>query len=206
MLKRGDSDFQWFKARTDSLHSSLTSEYTEMAASTVPLNAETSQPQERAEHDLPPKSYADAVINKTSETGERADANDARNSGANGHLESHTRSSTAGNVNSFPPVNNDIPKPANSENDDQEKVYEKRSGEENGGKDKVVYEKYVNNGGDHLTSIKEHGSYEKHLEHDRETAPQEKKKAKETEIAKKQDERPHLASGRRAGAGWERSA
>ena len=33
-----------------------------MASVSVPLNAEPSLPKDRAEHDLPPKSYADAVV------------------------------------------------------------------------------------------------------------------------------------------------
>jgi 2-acylglycerol O-acyltransferase 2 len=203
MLKRGDSDFQWLKARTESLHSSLTSEYSEMTASSVPLNAETSQPQERAEHNLPPKSYADAIFNTASESGDRADAKDASNSAADGQLENHT-GHTAGNVNGFPPVNNDIPKPTNSEEVDGNKVHKKRTGGEDFGKDKAVYE--INHGGERLTSVKLDESYEKNLERDRETAPREKKKQTTMETIKKKDEKPHLASGRRAGAGWERSA
>jgi 2-acylglycerol O-acyltransferase 2 len=176
-----------------------------MATVTVPLNAETSQPKERAEHDLPPKSYADAVTNTTRESSRRADADEANKSGANGYLENDT-GHTAGNVDGFPPVNNDTTKPINSEQVDEGKVREKRAGGEKVDKDKAIYEKYINDRGDRLTSVKPDESYEKSLEHGREAAPREKKKAKSMEAAKKHDEKPHLASGRRAGAGWERSA
>lgn len=47
------------------------SAYTEMAstAAPAPLNPEPSQPEERAEHHLPPKSYADAVSEPTDHNG-----------------------------------------------------------------------------------------------------------------------------------------
>ena len=172
-----------------------------MAARIVPLNAETSQPQERAEHDLPPKSYADVVANTKSDTSERNDANDESTSEANRNLENYVGSSTAGNVNGFPPTNNEIPKLAHPLDTGADTVYKKNADEE-----KVVYEKHVDDVGNHLTSVKLPQDYDKQLEHDRETAPREKKNTKTTEVAKKQNGKSHLASGRRAGAGWERSA
>jgi hypothetical protein len=54
--------------------------------------------------------------------------------------------------------------------------------------------------------VKADDGYEKSLEHHRETAPRKKEKAKTTGIAKKKGGSSLLASGRRAGAGWERSA
>jgi 2-acylglycerol O-acyltransferase 2 len=176
-----------------------------MATVTIPLKAETSQPQERAEHNLPPKSYADAVANTTRETSGRADADEANTSGAIGYLENHS-GHTVGNVNGFPPVKNDITTQISPEQSGEDKAHEKTTGRQKVGKDKVIYEKYVNDRGDRLTSVKPDESYEKSLEHDRETAPREKKKVRSMEASKKHDEKPHLASGRRAGAGWERSA
>src|ERR1700761_3528596 len=65
MLQRGHSDFAWFHERAQSFQSDSLSAYTEMASSTVEdhaqLNPEPSQQEERAEHNLPPKSYAEAV-------------------------------------------------------------------------------------------------------------------------------------------------
>jgi 2-acylglycerol O-acyltransferase 2 len=65
---------------------------------------------------------------------------------------------------------------------------------------KVIYEKHVNDNGEVLTSIKPSENYEDSLKHNGETAPREKGHERP---AKRQDE---LASGRQAGAGWERSA
>ena len=62
MLHREHSDFQWFRERAKSVHSDPISEYSAMASVSAPLNPEPSLPKERADHDLPPKSYADAVV------------------------------------------------------------------------------------------------------------------------------------------------
>ena len=206
MLKRGDSDYEWFKARTESLHLPLTSKYSQMAASTVLLTADTSQPQESAERDLPPKSYADGVVNAKAETSERANADDASNSGANDNRENNTVPTTMADVNGFPPLDNEIPKPVNQENVEGDNVHVKRSDKDKVERDEIVYEKHVNDKGDHLTSVKPDESYEKTLEHTRQVAPREKKKAEAKQAAKKKDDKSQLASGRRAGAGWERSA
>ena len=201
MLKREDSDFQWFKSRTEALYSSLTSEYSKMAASTVPLNSETSQPNERAEHDLPPKSYADVVFNTKNETNEQSDANDHNASGANGDFENYAGPSIAGSVNGFPPPNHETAKPANQLEIPEDTIDQKKSE-----KDKVLFEKHDDDMGNHLTSVKPGQGHEKWLEHDRETRPRGKEMANTTQIEKKHDGKSHLASGRRAGAGWERSA
>jgi hypothetical protein len=206
MLKSGDSDYEWFKARTESLHLPLTSKYSEMAAGTVLLTADTSQPQESAECDLPPTSYADGVVNAKAETSERANADDASNSGANDDRENNTVPTTMGDVNGFLPLDKEIPKPANQENIEGNNTHVKRSDKDKVERDKIVYEKHVNDKGDHLTSVKPDESYEKTLEHTRQVAPREKKRAEAKQAAKKKDDKSQLASGRRAGAGWERSA
>lgn len=65
MLRRENSEYQWFRDRAASIHTDLESEYPTtwpvMDATQTPLNAEPADPQERAEHDLPPKSFADAA-------------------------------------------------------------------------------------------------------------------------------------------------
>jgi len=177
-----------------------------MAASTVLLTADTSQPQESAERDLPPEPYADGVVNAKAETSERANADDASNSGANDNLENNTVPTTMGDINGVPPLDNEIPKPVSQENVEGDNVHVKRSDKDKVERDGVVYEKHVNDKGDHLTSVKPDESYEKTLEHTRQVAPREKKKAEAKQAAKKKDDKSQLASGRRAGAGWERSA
>ena len=205
MLKRGDSDFAWFKARSDSINSSLTSQYSDMAASTVPVNAETFQPQDQAEHHLPPKSYADAVGNAVADNeGEDTDA--TADTVVNGHALDSSSMGTAGNTKDFPPMENGTDKPTEFKSDKPTKNGPTKQLNE----DKVIYEKYVDDTGAHLTSVKTDENYSKGLEHGRETAP-EKKRSKIIQAPKKHDpdrkqEKTQLASGRRAGAGWERSA
>jgi hypothetical protein len=206
MLKRGDSDNEWFKARTESLHLPLTSKTSEMAASTVLLTAETSQPQERSERGLPPKSYAEALLSAKTETSERANADDASSSRANDGRKNNTAPTTTGDVNSLPPIDDEIPKLANQENVEGDNIHVKRPDKDKVEGDKVVYEKHVNDKGDHLTSVKPDESYHKILEHTRQVAPREKKKAEAKQATKRKDDKSQLASGRRAGAGWERSA
>jgi hypothetical protein len=68
--------------------------------------------------------------------------------------------------------------------------------------DRVLYNKHTSPKGEKLTSIKPDESYEEGLKHDAESAPRQKGRS-----GKKQDPNDEkLASGRRAGAGWERSA
>jgi hypothetical protein len=177
-----------------------------MAASTVLLVAETSQPQERAERGLPPKSYAEAVLNAKTDTSERANVSDASSSGANDNRENNIVPTTMGDVNGLPPVDDEIPKLANQENVKGDNTHVKRPDKDKVERDKVVYEKHVNDKGDHLTSVKPDESYHKILEHTRQVAPREKRKAEAKQATKKKDDKTQLASGRRAGAGWERSA
>jgi hypothetical protein len=176
-----------------------------MTASTVPLNPEIFQPQERAEQDLSPKSHADAIMDSTGDKSGQGEANQAIHYGAESNLE-NSISHTGGSPNGSTPVNNDTAKPTSSESLGESKGHEWRSGGENLGNDRIVYEKYANDKGEHLTSGKVDDGYEKSLEHHRETAPRKKEKAKTSGIAKKNGGSSLLASGRRAGAGWERSA
>lgn len=57
--------------------------------------------------------------------------------------------------------------------------------------------------GEELTRIKSAGGYEKGLKHNEESAPRPKQGVNGQ---RKNDKDPKLASGRRAGAGWETSA
>ena len=174
MLQRGHSDFAWFRERAQSLHSDSVSHYTEMASNMIEeqgqLNPEPSQPEERAEHSLPPKSYAEAISNETNEQTEDAFGNKSdgeQKSAVNGYAHA-------------PMVNG---------HKDRYQLDE----------DKVVYEKHVNQNGEVFTSIKPSENYEQSLQHNGTTAPREK----HHRPAKRQDE---LASGRKAGEGWEKSA
>jgi hypothetical protein len=76
---------------------------------------------------------------------------------------------------------------------------------ENFDENKLVYEKHLNASRDEvLTSVKPDERYEESLKHDGATAPRERRKKGQS---KRQDppEEP-LASGRKAGAGWQTSA
>ena len=65
---------------------------------------------------------------------------------------------------------------------------------------KIVYEKYVDEDGDYLTSVRTQKRYEDALRHNKATDLREK------EDNKKKQDWSILATGRRAGAGWEQSA
>jgi 2-acylglycerol O-acyltransferase 2 len=179
MLQRGHSDFAWFRERAQSLQSDSLSHYTDMASTTIngqgPLSSEPSQPDERAEHNLPPKSYAAAA-----------------NPDLNG--QNYAPDGPAAGFNGGAAVNGSVqPAEANGERN-------KQSLDES----KVIYEKHININGEVLTSIKPSEDYEASLKHNRQTTPHEKKQNRPT---KRQDlTQGELASGRRAGAGWERSA
>jgi hypothetical protein len=142
------------------------------------LNAETSQPRERAEHDLPPKSYAEAII-QPFEGQQEANKHAVE---TNGH--SSTYSTTAGNINGVRDANG------------TEKELDMGP---------VVYADHVDSKGTAIASIKPEPSYEAALKHNQVSAP--RQRPKETTLAKRSSpEKSKLASGRRAGAGWERSA
>jgi hypothetical protein len=160
MLHREHSDFQWFKERARALKSSTIAAYT----SPYPMaTTEPADPTERAELDLPPKSYADAVV-----TG----------APANGH-EHHPSMSGASSATAV-----------------DDGAHRAQLDE-----DKLIYEKHTGaNGGGKLTSVRPDDSYERALRHNGQTAPKYGKKRAE--------HRPMspLESGRKAGAGWQRSA
>ena len=179
MLQRGHSDFAWFRERAESLHNNSFSHYTDMASTTIDeqqdlLNPEPSRPKERAEHNLPPMSHAEAT-----------DPGVNVQNGAPVGPWSGSEEKGAANGSPHPPLING----AKSRQRDQ---------------DKVIYEKHVNKAGEILPSIKPSKNFEGRLLHSGQTAPREKKSHTP---AKRQDvTQDDLASGRRAGAGWEKSA
>lgn len=149
---------------------------TKMATNSAPLNPEPADPQQRAQQHLPPKSYADAVQEDVENEPTR-----------NGIVKSKVNGATA------------VQRPVAVKDGDYVNG-------ENVDEDKIVYEKYRNGDGTVLTSIKPDPSYEESLKHGAKTAPRDQREdAKNTK--KRQDTpKSQLATGRRAGAGWERSA
>jgi len=171
MLQRGHSDFAWFRERAQSLQSDTVSAYTEMASTSAQgrLNPEPSQLQDRADHDLPPKSYADAVNEPPNQNGDTAT------------LVLDKPEEAAPNGPAYPCAS-------------------MVNGQSN--QDRVIYEKHTSHNGEtSLASIKPSDDHEESLRHNAKSAPREKKS---TRPSKRQN--MQLASGRRAGEGWQRSA
>jgi 2-acylglycerol O-acyltransferase 2 len=142
----------------------------------APLNPEPSQPQERVTQHLPPKSYAEAAVEGT-ESGAR-------------ELPSEE--------------NGDVP--SNDASDTKHPNAVNGSAKENGLRHnidgRVLYDKHISQNGEKLTSIKPDESYEQALKHHADSASKQMGRS-----GKKQDANDaKLASGRRAGAGWQRSA
>ncbi|MCJ1471880.1 diacylglycerol O-acyltransferase 1 [Lambiella insularis] len=134
------------------------------------LNPEPSQPKERAEQHLPPKSYVDAATE---------------------NLDGETEKETESSSQYFGEGEDDAPR-------SPLRKPHKRNGSVrvNGLKNKssaqsVLVEKFQDRDGEHLTSVKP-------LDFDESNEPNRKDPAKPTVAAE-------LVSGRRAGAGWERS-
>jgi hypothetical protein len=141
------------------------------------LNPEPPQPQELADQHLPPKSYAEVAGEGT-----KNDAGGVPYE-ANGNVSPNDVNGSAhpNNVNGSAKVN------GMRRNIDD---------------DRVLYDEHISQKGEKLTSIKPDEGYEDRLKHVAETAPRQKGRS-----GKKQDgDDAQLASGRRAGAGWERSA
>jgi hypothetical protein len=160
MLHREHSDFQWFKERARTLKSSSIAAYT---STTTMATTEPSDPNERADLDLPPKSYADAVVTGPPGNG-------------------HERHPSVSGASSATAVDDGAHRAQLDE-------------------DKLVYEKHTGtNGGGRLTSVRPDDSYERALHHNGKTAPRNGK------IRAENRPMSSLESGRKAGAGWQRSA
>ena len=131
-----------------------------MASASAPLNATPTLAKDRAEHDLPPKSYADAVV--------------ISSDGIDDH--SHDRRLSMSGTSSTTAV------------DDRNQLDE----------DKLIYERHNgSNGRGTLTSVRPDESYEEALRHNGDTAPR---------LLNRTRSQTPLESGRKAGAGWQRSA
>lgn len=178
MLRRDNSEYQWFRERAASIHTRLDTENLTaepaMSAVSAPLNAEPADPQGRAEHHLPPKSYADAAHEAVN-----GDAEDSKGSYKESNGSSH-------------------PALGSSKKSKEKKIDE----------DKVVFERHSNGDGSTLTSIKPDPYYEESLKHNKVTAPREHSEEPKAKFKSKKQDIPksRLQTGRRAGAGWEQSA
>jgi hypothetical protein len=163
MLHREHSDFQWFRERIRSLHSQGISAYSGMASLVAPSNVEPSLPKDRAEHDLPPKSYADAVV----------EGNDVING------TTHDR------------------RPSMSGTSSTTAVEERTQLDE----DKTLYERHLStNRHETLTSVRPDDSHEQAPRRNGTSGPRELKRQDQDRL------QTPLESGRKAGAGWQRSA
>ncbi|GME62758.1 Diacylglycerol acyltransferase [Neofusicoccum parvum] len=167
------------------------------------LNATPSQPEERLQADLTPKSYAEAA-EKPADAGQKKSKSSKKKKQTNG---------TQKDV-SVPQPQDDppVPEPPVSEKSYADAAVEppqapqvngvsngtngeKASEEQNGSKEKkesdngnsIVYEKLEGPHGERLTSVKPDDEFEKDRRQDKE-------------------EKTELTSGREAGAGWERSS
>ena len=171
---------------------------------TGPLNDEPADPKQRAQLDLPPKSFADAAHEALEETQGKFDSNASSGYGSHAHSPQHS--------NSFSYASS-----TTTAADDQEKIAHSKQLDA----DKVSFERHVAaNGMDVLTTVKPDTFYEENFRHNDESAPREKRKenseisdhqsqqGQELEKQKRRGETegPVLASGRQAGAGWQRSA
>lgn len=149
-----------------------------MAEPQATLNPEPADPQERAEHNLPPKSYAD-VAQEAPENG----------STQNGHDYEKTNGSNIqenGAAERIGAVTVDTPGKLPQE--------------------RIVFERYSNGNGSVLTSVKPDPNYEENLKHDREVAPRKTAESSRSRPRRQDTPKSQLKSGRKAGAGWQQSA
>ena len=176
VLAREHSDFAWFKSRTDSLPFDLSSGQSDMANS----NGHSLLSAETSQPSERAEKHlpAKSYAEATQQPFEKQQM-------ANSHaVQTDGNSDTGRNINGIHLVKR------------EEKQVEPI---------KVVYAKHFDNKGTAVASVKPDLGYEAALEHDQMSAPRQRKK--ETALDKKASpEKRKLASGRRAGAGWERSA
>ncbi|EXJ96073.1 hypothetical protein A1O1_01199 [Capronia coronata CBS 617.96] len=209
-------------------------------AGTGQLNSEPSQPQDRAEHNLPPKSYAAAASEDPNESKihDKEARHDSSAASQNGTMGGKSNGTVKHTDQSIPkPVepqdttgDSHLPKsyaaavsePVEENAKPNESVNATaQNGAANGSanghtvkvngqrkqldKDRLFYEKHTDSHGQvPLTSIKPVDRHEESLQKSTESTPREKKSNRPS---KRQDiPNAQLASGRRAGAGWEKSA
>ena len=201
MLRRDNSEYQWFRERAASINTNLESDYPVVNPTSTMgskqkhelLNPEPADPEHRAHSHLPPKSYADAAQ-------EAADSDSTQK--ANGNHDKHIN----GNVEHGDSNGDSGPSTSKSSHDTNigERLDE----------DKVQFEKYSNGNGIALTSVKPDPSYEENLKHNQEIAPRSREpsrggssRSKQKTTSSQQDPtKSQLKTGRQAGAGWEKSA
>ena len=139
-------------------------------AATGLLTPESSILEERAEHGLPPKSYAAAVVQTPPNEADNEDAIQS-NGSTNGHVS--------------------YAKDGSSSSKTHVQIVEGQ---------KLVNEQRKSLDVENLTSVEPKKDYQNALQHNEATGPRDRRK----KGAEKPS--PELASGRRAGAGWGRSA
>ena len=159
-----------------------------MSTTTGPLNPEPSQPQERLDQNLAPKSYATAL------TEPLEDQQTQFQNRKQTYQNSLSSSITSQGVPTSPSLTWTTSGTKTPTNDETE-----------------IYEKHVDGNGHVLTSLKRDDSYAESLRHDELIAPRRKSgdRSPNKEHKGKKDEpegTSQLKTGRRAGAGWERSA
>lgn len=147
-----------------------------MSEAPAVLNPEPADPQERAEHDLPPKSYADAA-QEAVEPSPIENGHDHENS--NGVKK-----------------NGDVQKSAAIAVNAGTKDPDKR----------IVFERYSNGNGSVLTSVRTDPNYEEFLKHDRKVAPRKAAESSKPQSKRQDIPKSQLKSGRKAGEGWQQSA
>lgn len=143
---------------------------------------EPSDPEERAELDLPPKSYDTAAKESSDRSTKHVDggAEEKYTLNPNGYANGHA--SANGSLRS-------------TESTSQKSS--KRSLNDT----KLVYGRYTVGVGESLTSVEPEKDYQDSLRHNEDTRPRARSRNRQQE-----QEGPQLATGRKAGAGWERSA
>jgi len=198
MLRRDNSEYQWFRERAASIHTHLDQEYpvgdsTPISTMTTEkqngsLNPEPAAPEDRAHEHLPPKSYADAAQEVVVGDSKNTNGHDYK------HVNGNAKHSCSAEQSRAPSHDTNIGKRIND--------------------DKVKFEKYSDGNGSVLTSVKPDPSYEENLKHNRDTAPTSRdpsenpaERPEQEKISYQQDiTKSQLKTGRQAGAGWERSA
>jgi len=204
MLRRDNSEYQWFRERAASIHTNLDSDYAvDDSTSTMAskqkhgaLNPEPADPEHRAHNHLPSKSYADAAHEAVdSDSTQKAKGKHGKHVNGNADHRDHRDSNgDSGPSTSKLPHNTSTGKRLDE--------------------DKVQFEKYSNGNGIALTSVKPDPSYEENLKHNEEIAVRSRdpsrgssSRSKQKTTSSQQDPtKSQLKTGRQAGAGWEKSA
>ena len=181
-----------------------------MSTKSKPLNAEPSNPSDRKENDLAPKSYANAAgaddssqqeeqpQQQRSQASKRKGPSQGKKVNGTKHTEHDKGSGQEEKQFKAPEKKSAQRNPVNGTKHSEQTDQEGPDGLDGTDDKKKVFEKHVNNNGEKITSVKPQDSFEESLKHNEEIAPQEENRLKPADSS--------LASGRQAGKGWERSA